>query len=262
VVSRDSVYNHIIGRLNEGATNLRAGGTTFPFALGTGFAGFNTPPTFLRFNRALAARVLAIRGSIATPGSAAATASYQAALTALGESFLSPTGSLTEGVYNVFSTAAGSTTTASRASAARRVVVAHPSITAAAPRQANGTPDARLTAKTVALATPVNPSFCATTNCIPTSVGFQRYPEQTSPIPIIRNEELILLARRPGTSPATSPGRSRTSTPSARGRATWRRSRPRTSPRAISSSPSSCSSAGSRCCSKGTGGWTCGASDG
>jgi hypothetical protein len=194
VVSRDSVYNHVIGRLNEGATNLRAGGTSFPFSLGTGFAGFNTPATFLRFNRALAARVLTIRGSIAAPGSAAATASYQAALTALGESFLSPTGSLTEGVYNVFSTAAGSTTNGATSFGGQgRVVVAHPSITAAAPRQANGTPDARLTAKTVALATPVNPSFCATTNCIATSVGFTRYPEQSSPIPIIRNEELILL---------------------------------------------------------------------
>ena len=194
IVSRDSVYNRIVGRLNEGATNLRAGGAAFPFALGTGFAGFSTPATFLRFNRALAARVLVIRASIAAPGSAAATAPYQAALTALGESFLSPTGSLTEGVYNVFSTAAGSTTNGvSSFGGAARVVVAHPSITAAAPRQANGTPDARLTAKTVSLATPVNPSFCATTNCVPTSLGFQRYPEQTSPIPIIRNEELILL---------------------------------------------------------------------
>jgi hypothetical protein len=170
-------------------TGLRAGGTAFPFTLGTGFAGFNTPATFLTFNRALAARVLAIRGSIGCGASC-----YTQALAALGESFIDPAGDLQRGVYATFSTASGETTNAATSFGGQaRVVVAHPSTATDAPTRADGTPDLRLAAKTTALATPVNPSFCASGSCIPTSLGFRRYPEQTTPIPIIKNEELVLL---------------------------------------------------------------------
>lgn len=187
-VSRDSVYGRIVGRLTTGAASLRTAGGTFPFTLGTGYAGFTTPSTFLQFNRALAAKVLVIRGSIGC-----GTTCYTQALAALGESFIDPAGDLQRGVYNTFSTASGENTNgATSFGGAARVVVAHPSIVPDAPLRADGTPDLRLTAKTVALATPVNPSFCAT-QCIPTSVGFRRYPDQTTPIPIIKNEELVLL---------------------------------------------------------------------
>ena len=104
-VGRDSVYAVALTRLNEGNTALQGGGATFPFSLTAGFAGFNTPPNFAKFNRAIAARLLAYRGSLAT--GAARTTFYQQALTALAASFITPGGTLTTGVYHVYSTAAG-----------------------------------------------------------------------------------------------------------------------------------------------------------
>jgi hypothetical protein len=188
-VSRDSVYKFVVARLTQGATSLAAGGTAFPFALSTGYSGFNTPATFVKFNQAMLAKVQAVRGSIGC-----GVTCYQAALTALGNSFIDPAGSLTTGVYSVFSTASGSTINgATTFGGQARVIVAHPSIVADAPKKPDGTPDNRLLAKTTTLASPVSPSFCATTNCLPTSVGFTIYPAQDSPLPLIRNEELILL---------------------------------------------------------------------
>jgi hypothetical protein len=58
-VSRDSVFNFIIGTLNAAQTELAAGGSSFPFTLPSGFAGFTTPTNMVKFNRAIAARVWA-----------------------------------------------------------------------------------------------------------------------------------------------------------------------------------------------------------
>src|SRR5256885_17013457 len=60
-VSRDSVYRFIVGLLDSAVTNLAAGGSVFPFAFPAGFSGFTTPTTFVKFNRALKARVEAYR---------------------------------------------------------------------------------------------------------------------------------------------------------------------------------------------------------
>jgi len=62
---RNDVLANVAAVLDTAATNLAAGGTTFPFALPPSFAGFDTPATFLQFNRGLAAKVdvyLAFRG--------------------------------------------------------------------------------------------------------------------------------------------------------------------------------------------------------
>lgn len=47
----------IKGYLDEGATLLASAGSNFAFPMTSGWAGFNTPSTFLQFNRAIAARV-------------------------------------------------------------------------------------------------------------------------------------------------------------------------------------------------------------
>src|SRR2546430_15498328 len=52
VVSRSEVQAHIATLLDEAKAHLAAGGDHFPFGLGSGFAGFDTPPTFLKLNRA------------------------------------------------------------------------------------------------------------------------------------------------------------------------------------------------------------------
>jgi hypothetical protein len=69
--------------------------------------------------------------------------------------------------------------------------LAHPSIRTDAQLQANGTRDARVAAKIRTIATRNAPGGISVG--IPTDAGFSLYPDQTTPIPIIRNEELILL---------------------------------------------------------------------
>src|SRR5918996_4714267 len=95
IVSKDEVLAHLAMLLDEGDTHLAEGGTTFPFPLSTGFAGFDTPPTFRQFNRALKARVEIYRGN------------YQAATDALAQSFLDVTKPLSFGVYHAYGTGTG-----------------------------------------------------------------------------------------------------------------------------------------------------------
>jgi len=180
-VSRDSVYSWSVNRLNAGLADLQAGGTAFPFALTAGFAGFNTPATFAKFNRAVAARALAYRGSLAT--GATRTQFYQQALTALSGSFVSTTDGLDAGVYQVYSTAAGEAINGMNGTS-NLDFVAHPSIVTDAEAG-----DRRLAAKTKTIPRK-NPPV---PNAISTTVGFARYPVQTTPVPIIKNAELVLL---------------------------------------------------------------------
>jgi len=180
-VPRDSVYSWAVNRLADGLTDLQAGGSAFPFSLTAGFTGFNTPTTFTKFNRAVAARALAYRGSLST--GAARTQFYQQALTALQGSFVSTTDGMEVGVYQVFSTAAGEVINGIN-STSNLDFVAHPSIVTDAEAG-----DRRLAAKTKTI-TRKNPPV---PNAISTTVGFNRYPVQTSPIPIIKNAELVLL---------------------------------------------------------------------
>ncbi|MBI4501551.1 MAG: RagB/SusD family nutrient uptake outer membrane protein, partial [Gemmatimonadetes bacterium] len=56
VATKTQVYARINQLLDEAKTHLQAGGASFPFSLSPGFAGFTTPTTFLKFNRAVKAR--------------------------------------------------------------------------------------------------------------------------------------------------------------------------------------------------------------
>lgn len=90
----------IAAKLDEAQGDLQAAGNAFNFALSSGFAGFNTPSTFLRFNRALKARVAVYQGVFDA-------GKYNEALTALGQSFLDPGAALTLGVYHAYSNSSG-----------------------------------------------------------------------------------------------------------------------------------------------------------
>lgn len=81
--------------LDDGADDLSGAGDAFLFSLSSGFAGFETPATFRLFNRALAARVAVYQEN------------WAQALIDLSESFLSTGGDLTTGVYHIYSTSAG-----------------------------------------------------------------------------------------------------------------------------------------------------------
>jgi hypothetical protein len=190
-VSRDSVYKFISATLDDAATDLQAGGTAFPFALHSGFAGFDAPTTFLQFNRAIAARVLAYRGSLEP----ACATCYTQALAALAASFVSPVGGATSladlnrGIYNVYSTAAGDTPNAN-SFAQNNYIFAHASIETDA--QSGPAIDARYTRKVVRLASPVTPPGNPPLN-IPATHRFTIYATPASSAPIIRNEELMLI---------------------------------------------------------------------
>ena len=186
---RDSVYRFVLGKLNEARTQLQAGGGSFPFAVSAGFSGFNTPSTFLQFNRALFARVSVEFGTI--EGGAAGATDFTAALTALGQSFLDTAAPLTRGAYYVFSTASGDALNGNSPQVSPDQL-AHPSIEAdaAQERRPGGALDLRYVNKVIKLATP---RAAPQTAGIPTDLQFTIYPTNTSPIPIIRNEELILL---------------------------------------------------------------------
>lgn len=185
-VSRDSVYRHITGLLDEAKANLDAAGTTpFPFQLHAGYAGFNTPATYTRFNRALAAQAYVYHGSLGCGSTC-----YAKALTALSESFINPAGPLRAGPFQPFSTATGDAQNNFFFSTASDLV-AHPSIQTDAQLTVTGERDLRLIAKTDT-ATPLKNATPSGAG-ISTTVRFKMYADRSSPIPIITNEELILL---------------------------------------------------------------------
>ena len=174
IVAKAAVLTYISTLLDDGLTALNAGGTAFPFSLSPGFAGFTTPAEFTEFNRALKARVEVYR------------VNYAAALTALNASFLDTGASLTLGAYHAYSTGSGDTQNA-LFDPTGRAIMAHPSIVTDAELKPDATRDARVLAKVAQLADP------RTVQDVTSDRVFSIYNSNTASIPIIRNEELILL---------------------------------------------------------------------
>jgi hypothetical protein len=177
IESKAAVFDQIVAWLDDGAGDLGAAGSTFSFNFSPGFAGFDTPSTFLEFNRAIRSRVDVYMGN------------YQDALDHLAESFIvdDPVPSvdvLNVGVYHTYSEGTGDVTNVLY-DPAQNVILAHPSIVSDA--QAG---DARLARKTVQLSEPVSNQ---TPLDISTDVAFTIYNSLSDGVPIIRNEELILL---------------------------------------------------------------------
>jgi hypothetical protein len=175
IVGKLAVFTQISTLLDEGLTALNAGGTAFPFALSPGFSGFATPTEFREFNRALKARVEVYRGN------------YPAALTALSASFLDTSAPLTLGAYHSYRSGSGDTENA-LFDPAGRAILAHPTIVTDAENKPDGTPDARVVAKVTTA-----PDAPRTVQGVTTDYVFSIYNSAEAPIPIIRNEELILL---------------------------------------------------------------------
>ena len=107
-------------------------------------------------------------------------------LTALNGSFLDTNAPLTLGAYHTYTTGSGDTQNA-LFDPTGRAILAHPSIVTDAENKADGTPDARVTAKVATL--PEDHTVQGVTS----NLVFTIYKSNTAAIPIIRNEELILL---------------------------------------------------------------------
>ena len=196
-VTRDSGYKYVLNTLDAAATQLTGGGAAFPFTLPPGFAAavagaaFNTPSTFLQFNRALKAKAEAY---YATAGGGAAA--WTAALSALGQSFLNGSASsraqLDVGLYDTYATSPDTPNGLTQATNTN--LYAHTSIQKDAQLKANGQPDDRYTNKIrTGLASRQGPVTADGPTSASSTLGFSMWPTQQSPIPIIRNEELILL---------------------------------------------------------------------
>ncbi len=177
-ITREEAYTKTAALFDEAKTDLAAAGTAFPFTLTTGFTGFNTPANFLRVNRGLKARLEVYRGRWAD------------AITALNESFISTaagtSAGFATGVYHVYSTASGDATNP-LFDPAPRAIVAVPEFLTEARLRADGSRDLRATSK--AVVGTVN----LATQGISSNVRPIVYPTNVTSIPIIRNEELILL---------------------------------------------------------------------
>jgi starch-binding outer membrane protein, SusD/RagB family len=174
-VTNAAAYDHVIALLDGAVTELQGGGAAFPFPLPSGFTGFNTPASFILFNRALRARVAVYRGDFA------------GALTALSQSFVDSLQPFSLGVYMDYSAGTGDFANPLNLDPVAGENVAHPSLGAKVQFQPGGAPDARFTSKVITL-----PGARSADN-LSTTLGWIRYTSPSAPIPLIKNEELLLL---------------------------------------------------------------------
>ena len=168
----------IVALLEQAKIDLQGGGTAFPFTLPAGFTGFNTPATFIKFNRALRARVAVYLNDFA------------GALTALSESFLDVAAPMSLGVYIDHGTGAGDFANPLAQNPQVGENFAHPSLETDAQLQPGGAKDQRFLDKVVPRP---ERSVGSGAGQLSSHLGWIRYATPITPIPIIRNEELILL---------------------------------------------------------------------
>lgn len=180
LVGRDAVLAHVSTLLDEARGHLQAAGGSFAFPLSPGFSNFNTPATFLEFNRALKARTEVYRASYSPANRGT---HYQAALSALSNSFVSTAAPLSLGAYHSYNTGSGETPNGLVAV----TLYAHPSIVQQAQRQPGGALDQRVQSKVTEADRP------GSQQGVSSGLKFTVYQSTNSPVPIIRNEELILL---------------------------------------------------------------------
>jgi len=195
-VTEDSVYGYILGLLDSAQTDLtNADTTSFPFPIPPGLTGFDTPADFIAFNRALAAkanvlRATALNGCAGTPSNC-----YAAALADLGQSFLSTTPTdFQSGALLDFSTDGGDQTNGLSEPLNAPQYFALPNNIADADTQTNGLKDQRVLSKIDSAAVVQIIGGIS----IPGVLKFTRYftngaADANHPIPIIKDEELLLL---------------------------------------------------------------------
>jgi starch-binding outer membrane protein, SusD/RagB family len=159
--------------LDDGAAQLDAAGAKLPFSSPTGFAAFNTPANFKKFNRAIAARVALYQGD------------YAKVNTLLGQSFLALEGDLNLGPVHTFNPSAPDFANPLLNSSSVRVVAINKNWDALEKT------DKRL-AK-LSLQSPTI-SYSAGGSSYESKYLTSMYKQATDVVPIIRNEELMLMA--------------------------------------------------------------------
>ncbi|MGH7718458.1 MAG: RagB/SusD family nutrient uptake outer membrane protein [Steroidobacteraceae bacterium] len=167
ILCRDAALTGIAALLDEARTDLNVN-SDLPFELPAGFTGFTNAEGFRQFNRAIRAKT------------AIYLRDWAGALTALNQSFLSTGAPLTRGVYHDFSIAPGDL--ANPLFTGNETFRAHPSVVGAAEAG-----DRRVAAKVA------TGELLSASEEVESDKVFTVYAGPAAPIPIIRNEELILL---------------------------------------------------------------------
>jgi len=183
-VTNQVAWAHVATLLDSAATALGAAGGSFAIPLPNGLADFSTPATFLQLNRALLARVDAYRAS-----AFAQPALYDSVLTALGQSFVDTTKAMDLGAAFDYGTGQGDIANPLFQAVTSAIQVAHRSVQDSVENKVDLTPDNRYLAKV----TDRGSQLCGGTPALCSSLSWIRYRSPTAPIPLIRNEELILL---------------------------------------------------------------------
>ena len=175
--TKSEAFADIEAILDGAATDLA--GASFPSDLRfpPGYAIADTPADFLTFNRALRARIAVYQGDFT-----------DALTTYLPASFLDDTESFSLGVSYDFGIGAGESQ--NLLFDLSNDLLAHPSLRAEAQLQTGGALDQRFLDKTTVLDDPI---IDQASLGISSDLMFAHYANPTASLPIIRNEELILL---------------------------------------------------------------------
>ncbi len=179
IVDKAAAYSAIEVLLDGADTDLGSADASFASDLSfpSGFSGFDTPATFQQFNRALRARVDVYQGNFAT------------ALTNLGASFLDATASFSLGVYNSYGTGSGDVVNAIF-DPSNLVILANVAIRTAAQLQTDGvTLDQRFVDKLISVPSVTDQATLG----LSSDLAFNLYNSAGAAVPIIRNEELLIL---------------------------------------------------------------------
>lgn len=175
-VSYENALKAIRNVLDSGYKALAQAGNTLPFRLTAGYSNFSTPAGLAKVNRALAARTAIYQQD------------WQGALDALSSSFFDLNGNLNAGPAHIYGAPPDGFNPLYYLpdGSFSGVPVVHPSlVTDALPG------DKRVTEKFFLRKQPL----INTVGAVPLSSQYQdkRWAQNTSPIPYIRNEELILI---------------------------------------------------------------------
>jgi hypothetical protein len=182
------LYNKAAEYFDAAVPHLKAGGSSFPFPSPSGMSGFTNPSTtFLQYNRALRTRLDILRRS------------YAAAKVHIDSTFITTPATPTRatfnlGTYYTYGTGAGDS---SNGLASGTPEVAEPTLRTDAQLQPSGARDARFLLKVDSTGSTVS-RYSITSNLRfkmyrTTGSQFAGASGTASPIPIIRNEDLILM---------------------------------------------------------------------
>lgn len=185
IVCKPDALRFIVALLDSAHAELAAGvNSPFPFALPSGFAGFDQPGTFDKFNRALAAKVnvyLAYR-DFAASGTIDQTALSAASLD-LDSSFVDTTNALNLdiGPVYVYTTNTGDATNGLFGDPSSTTTRANPRV------ETESDPGDQRVVRDVVSTSSI------TVAGVSSDITFNIYPSPTSTTPLMLNKELILL---------------------------------------------------------------------